>query len=324
MPSAPTVLTLGTRGSRLALRQTDLVCAALGQAWPDLTCIPHIIRTSGDWKPEHGETRLSEQAGGKGLFVKEIEEALRAKVVHAGVHSLKDMPSILPNGLGVDHVLPRADARDVFISRTGDDLLALPSGAVVGTASLRRQAVVKGARADLTVVTLRGNINTRLEKLRDGQVDAIILAQAGLSRLDLHETLSSLHVTPLDPSLMLPACGQGIIGIETHLDDQVTRQCLDAIHDPATGLCAVAERRVLQILDGDCRTPVGAYAIWAGKDQLHLRAMVARPDGTDSYAAERQGPVVTPADAIAMANDLGAEMRANAPAGILPACRTGT
>lgn len=319
-----TSLLLGTRGSRLALAQTELVLAGLRAAHPALAVTFEIIKTSGDWKPEDGERRLAENEGGKGLFVKEIEQAILATRVHAGVHSLKDVPSFLPEGLGVDITLPRADARDVFICRDGDDLMSLKAGAVIGTASLRRQAIVKKLRPDLQVVPLRGNVPTRLDKLRQGQVDAIILANAGMSRLGPEiMPLNDIRCTLLDTAMMLPACGQGIIGIETRLMDDDVRQALFSIHHANTGICAAAERKILQILDGSCQTPIGAYATLVD-GSMHVRSIVAMPDGTGAYQAERQGSVRTVDDAVRLAADLGAEMRAHAPAGLLPECRTGT
>lgn len=314
----PSPLRLGTRGSKLALAQADLVNRALAKS--GATGEPVIITTSGDWKPEHGEKRLMESAGGKGLFVKEIEQALMEGRIDVGIHSLKDVPSFLPHGLGVDHVLDRGDARDAFIACSDTDLMSLKPRATVGTASLRRQAIVKKLRPDLNVVPLRGNVPTRLDKLRQGQVDAIILANAGLSRLgnDIMP-LSDFYCTLLAPEVFLPACGQGIIGIESKTDDTATRAVLDSIHHTPTGLCAAAERRTLQILDGSCHTPIGAYATYA-HGRIRLAAMVAAPDGTDIYRAEREGAATTIADAVRMGEDLGAEIRANAPHLLPAAC----
>lgn len=320
----PPALVLGTRGSRLALTQTDLVMAALASARPGIAVHPRIIKTSGDWKPEDGEKRLSEAEGGKGLFVKEIEQALLDGKVQAGVHSLKDVPSFLPEGAQVVHTLARADPHDVLITRDQHNLMTLPSGSVIGTSSLRRQALIKKNRPDLVVVPFRGNVPTRMEKVLAGQVDATILAAAGLVRLGQAAIgAEGLTLTALDPSEMLPACGQGVIGIETRVDDTATVAIMNDIHHRETGLCVLAERRVLQILDGDCHTPIGAYATLTG-DQMYLRALVATPDGAQCYQAERQGTVKTPADVVVMANDLGQEIRAHAPCGLLPERRTGT
>ncbi len=320
----PSSLTFGTRGSKLALAQTDLVLQRLAANAPAIQTSARVIKTSGDWKPEDGEKRLSETEGGKGLFVKEIEQAILSGAVQAGVHSLKDVPSFLPQGLQIIHVLPRAHPGDVFISRNGDDLMTLPSGSVVGTSSLRRQAILKKLRPDLIVAPLRGNVPTRLEKVRAGQVDATILAAAGIERLG-RENLGADGLTfiMMDPAMMLPACGQGIIGVETRSDDHATCAALDQIHDINTGFCAAAERLVLQILDGDCHTPIGAFAT-LHQGTMHLRAMIATPDGVHAYQAERTGAVSNLRDALALAQDLGDDVRAHAPCGLLPERRTGT
>lgn len=314
-------LILGTRGSRLALAQTEMVIKTLSVH--NVQASPRIIKTSGDWKPEDGEKRLSEAEGGKGLFVKEIEQALLDGTIHAGVHSMKDVPSFLPDGAALDHTLPRGNPRDIFISRSGDDLMALPSGSVVGTSSLRRQAMIKKVRPDLVVVPLRGNVPTRLDKVRQGLVDATILAAAGLERLDDQTISQGLFVIAMDPGIILPACGQGIVCIETRVHDTQTRAAFDQVNHIPTYLASVAERRILQILDGSCHTPIGAYAEWQGAE-LYVRSIVATPDGIQSYQGERRSVVTQVADAIRIAEDLGAEMRAHAPAGLLPECRTGT
>ncbi len=318
-------LVLATRGSKMALVQTDHVMATLSRKHANLECIPRIIKTSGDWKPEDGEKRLSEVAGGKGLFAKEIEVAILEGVAHAGVHSLKDLPSFLPDGLVVDHMLPRDDPRDMLISKTPDDLFTLPSGAVVGTSSLRRQAIIKKLRPDLVVTVLRGNVPTRIEKLKAGQVDAMVLSYSGLLRLGIMDISASegVYGSLLDPAIMLPACGQGVIAIETRANDTETRTFFDAIHDKDTGICVGAERRVLQILNGDCHTPVGVYAILSAKN-LHIRAMIAAPDGSESYQSERSEAIGSMADALEIAEDLGHEIAKRAPAGVLPERQTGT
>jgi hydroxymethylbilane synthase len=317
-------LKVGTRGSRLALAQTELVLTSLAAATSDVVCVQQIIETTGDWKPQHGETRLAESAGGKGLFIKEIEQAIAACVIDIGVHSLKDVPSFLPDGMMVDHVMPRADARDILIVRGQGNLMTLPAGATIGTSSLRRQAMLMRLRPDLKVVPLRGNVTTRLDKLRQGQVDAIILANAGLSRLGAAVwPLAGLSSTLLDADEFLPACGQGIIGIEVAVKNTAAIDILNKIHHAPTGLCAAAERRVLQILDGSCQTPIGAYAV-IDQGVMHLRGMIAQPDGLAAVHGERRGSVATRADVEIMANDLGVELRKNAPRGLLPDRQVGT
>lgn len=283
---------IGTRGSKLALIQTDMVAAALRAAHPDLDIEVKTILTSGDWKPEQGETRLSEVAGGKGQFAHEIERAILANEVDCGVHSLKDMPSFLPTGLVIRHVLKRADPRDAFLSNGAKRIDDLPQNAVVGTSSLRRQAMLLKHRPDLKIVPLRGNVPTRIEKLRAGQVDAAILALAGLNRLGLEHEIAGI----LDHDIMLPAACQGIVGIEIREDDEFAATLLNAIHDTPTGLAAAAERMALGVLDGSCHTPIGAHATLAG-DVMTLKLLVASPDGQVFFEDEQSGPVHNDADA---------------------------
>lgn len=305
-------LRLGTRGSKLALAQTAMVRAALGVAHPGIDIETVVITTSGDWKPQDGETRLSEQAGGKGLFAHEIEKSLLAGEIDFAVHSLKDMPSYLPDGLAIDHVLPRADVRDAFISHIAKNIHSLPQKAVVGTSSLRRQAILMAVRPDLMIVPLRGNVETRLQKLKDGQVDATFLAMAGLNRLSIAGDM--IHPLPVED--MLPACGQGIVGIETRADDDKVRTLLNAIHHTPTGLCAYAERAVLQVLDGSCHTPIGAHAVLSD-DQMILRVLVASPDGTTIYRDDITAPATTAAQAIAAGQTVGQRLKNILPPGFL-------
>lgn len=305
---------IGTRGSRLALVQTGMVVDGLRRAHPGLQVETIIINTSGDWKPEQGETRLSPDAGGKALFAKEIEAAILAGAVDCGVHSLKDMPAILPDGLAIDHVLPRADVRDVLLTNGAKSIMDLPQGAVVGTASLRRQAFVLAKRPDLKVVPLRGNVPTRIEKLRGGQVDAAILALAGLERLGLAHEAAAI----LEPEEMLPAGCQGIVGIERRADDARTAGLLDALHDFETGLCAVAERAALAALGGSCHTPVGVLAMRAG-DVMHLHLKLADPDGSRFFEESVFETVRTAADADLLGTAAGETLRRMAPAELLAA-----
>src|SRR5882757_8881452 len=226
--STTALLRLGTRGSPLALAQAGMVRARLAAAHgvDEARITLTVIRTTGD----KIQDRTLAQAGGKGLFTKEIEEALMARTIDLAVHSAKDMPTVLPDGLTITAVLPREDARDVFISRVAKTLQELRAGAVVGTASLRRQAIVKRLRPDLTVVPIRGNVETRLRKLDEGVVDATLLALAGLKRLGLTHALSSIFAV----DEFLPAVGQGIVAIETRADDSATRTLLEAINHPET------------------------------------------------------------------------------------------
>ena len=295
---------IGTRASKLALIQVDMVKARLMKAFPDLEIEVVEITTSGDWKPQHGETRLSEVDGGKGLFAKEIEAALLDGQVDIGVHSLKDMPSFLPEGLVIDHVLEREDPRDAFISAKYNSLSDLPQGAKLGTSSLRRQAMALALRPDLEIVPLRGNVGTRLEKIEGGQADATFLAVAGLKRLGLEKRITSY----MSAEEILPAAAQGIVGIERRADDEAVKGLLDVLHHAPTGLCAGAERAALQILDGSCHTPIGSYAVLDG-EEMKLRVLVASADGTQVYKDEISGAITKPAQAKALGETVGRRLK---------------
>lgn len=304
---------IGTRGSKLALIQTQSVVDALKEVHPELDIEIVVIQTSGDWKPSQGETLLSEAAGGKGLFAKEIEMALTDGRIDVGVHSLKDVPTYMPNGLEIYHVLERDDARDAFICHTASSLDELPEGAVVGTSSMRRGAIILARRPDLKIVPLRGNVDTRLRKLKDGQVDATILAAAGLHRLNLHDEITSY----LEPEAMLPAVCQGVIAMEVRQDDTKTKSLLDSIHHASTGMLATAERAVLAVLDGSCRTPIGSYAQWTEGDQMRLRGLVAATDGHDIYRFEETAAVKDDKDAHALGLRVGKALKDMTPAKLL-------
>lgn len=306
------ILKIGTRGSKLALVQAKMVEAALKEAHPALSVEIVVIKSAADWKPEHGETRLSESEGGKGLFAREIEQALLDGAVDCGVHSLKDMASFLPEGLVIEHVLPREDVRDAFVSARYESLEDLPAGATVGTCSLRRQAFVLAHRPDIRIVPLRGNVDTRLQKLKDGHVDATILAMAGLKRLGLEQAVTAI----LEPRDMLPACGQGAVCIETREGDDRVQGFLNPLHCFETGLCVFAERAALQALDGSCHTPIGAYAT-LDKGLIHLRVLVASPDGQALYYEAGQAEVEGPAGARAFGRDLGDKLKSGLPPGFL-------
>lgn len=307
-----TILRIGTRGSKLALVQAGMVADALRAAHPGLEVEIKTILTSGDWRPEQGETRLSEAKGGKGQFAREIERAILSGEVDCGVHSLKDMESHLPEGLVIRHVLKRADPRDVFLANGPLRIADLPQGAVVGTASLRRQALVLKERPDLKVVPLRGNVPTRIEKLRSGQVDAAILALAGLQRLGLESKIASV----LEPDEMLPAACQGIVGIEIQAEDAETGALLDAIHHEETGRLAAAERAALETLDGTCHTPIGAHAILRD-GQLVLKVLVASADGSEIFTDEQAGPVQSDEDAAMIGRVAALRLKSRVPAEFL-------
>lgn len=305
-------LRIGTRGSKLALIQTETVAALLRAAHPGLRVEIKIIQTSGDWKPEQGEVRLSPDAGGKALFAKEIEAAILAGAVDCGVHSLKDMPAILPEGLVIEHVLPREDMRDALLTNGAQSLDDLPAGAVVGTSSLRRQAFILARRPDLKIVPLRGNVPTRIEKLRAGQVDAAILALAGLRRLALtHEAAAILEAED-----MLPAGCQGIVGIEIRAGDERMQALLAPLHDFETGLCAAAERAALAALGGGCHTPVGVLARLAG-EKMHLQIKLADPDGSRFFEESVEEIIRSTPDAELLGTAVGATLRRIAPPELL-------
>jgi hydroxymethylbilane synthase len=304
-----TVVRIGTRGSPLALAQAAMVRARMMAAHgiPADAIALKVIRTTGDAIRD----RPLAEAGGKGLFTKEIEEALAAGEIDLAVHSAKDMPTVLPAGLGIMAVLPREDPRDAFISRKARALAELAHGAVVGTASLRRQALVKRARPDLKVVNFRGNVHTRLRKLDDGEVDATLLALAGLRRLDLEGVATEV----LAVETMLPAVGQGIVAIEAPLDAANMGRLLGAINDADSAVALVAERAFLAVLDGSCRTPIAGHAK-VDKNRLHFRGLIAKPDGSQVFETTREGGV---GEAAALGADAGAELKRRAGPGFFTA-----
>lgn len=293
-------LRIGTRGSALALAQAYETRSRLMAAFdmPEDAFEIEVIKTSGD----RIQDRPLSEVGGKGLFTKEIEEALLDGSIDLAVHSSKDMPTFLPDGLGITAYLPREDVRDAFISPKAVTLLDLPQNAVVGSSSLRRQAMIKNLRPDIEVVTYRGNVQTRLRKLEEGQVDATLLAYAGLKRLDMGDVVTSL----LEVDQFLPAVGQGAICIESRLADEVTLGMLAKIHDDETATRLNAERAFLAVLDGSCRTPIGGLATLNG-NEISLRGIVLKPDGSQMHSIERSGPT---ADAEAIGRDAGEALKA--------------
>lgn len=305
---------IGTRQSQLARIQAAAVQDALLHAHGGAANIAiHAMRSSGDWRPEQGEVRLSEAEGGKGLFVREIERALLDGEVDCGAHSLKDLPSGIPEGLEVAYMLPAGDPRDAFLSSRYDSLEAMPEGGVIGTSSLRRQSLLLHQRPDLHVTTLRGNVNTRIEKMQAGQVDAAILSLAGLERLDLSD-----HVTcVLNTDTILPACGQGVICIELREGDTGMHDLFAPVHCYATGLRCAAERAALRVLGGTCHTPIGAHATPCADDQLRLRLAVAYPDGSRRYDMDETAPARDEQDAIALGETTGRRMIEYMPSDIL-------
>jgi hydroxymethylbilane synthase len=301
-PAKSAVLRIGSRGSPLALaqaRETQSRLAAASGLTPDEIEI-RTFRTTGDIIQDRPLT----EAGGKGVFTKEIEEALLAGAIDLAVHSAKDLPAILPKGLVLAAFLPREDARDAFISRAATNLADLRHGAVVGTASPRRQALVKRLRPDLTVVPLRGNVETRLRKIEAGEAEATLLAVAGLKRLGLLAAATELLTT----EQFLPAVGQGAIAIEIRTDDDATRARVAAIDDRATATALAAERTFLAALDGSCRTPIAGHA-QVDNGTVRLRGLIVKPDGSEAHEVFREG---SGTEAARLGADAGRELKGRA------------
>ncbi|MFQ6547595.1 hydroxymethylbilane synthase [Aestuariibius sp. 2305UL40-4] len=295
LPTPDNALKIGTRGSPLALAQANETRDRLARAWdlPYEAFTIVVIKTTGDKIID----RPLKEVGGKGLFTKEIEEALLSGEIDLAVHSTKDMPVEQPCGLLLNTYLPREDVRDAFISPGGLTLADLPDGAVVGTSSLRRRAQLSNRRPDLKIVEFRGNLQTRLKKLEDGVAEATFLAMAGLNRLNLED----VPRTAIDVNDMLPAVGQGAIGIERRGDDARVGDMLAAIHDEETGHRLAAERAFLAALDGSCETPIAGLATLTG-GSVALRGEVLRPDGSERIDDTEEAPLE---DAGAMGEALG-------------------
>ncbi|MFZ9197844.1 MAG: hydroxymethylbilane synthase [Paracoccaceae bacterium] len=298
LPTPDRPLNIGTRGSPLALAQAHETRARLAAAFalPLEAFEIVVIKVTGDQILD----RALKEIGGKGLFTREIEEALLAGDIDIAVHSMKDMPTIQPEGLVLDCYLPREDVRDAFVSPGVARLMDLPQGAVVGSSSLRRRAQLAHRRPDLQLVEFRGNVQTRMKKLADGVAAATFLAMAGLNRLGLSDVARSA----IDPEEMLPAVAQGAIGIERRSADDRVAAMLGAIHHRETGLRLAAERAFLLRLDGSCETPIAGLALLDG-DSLWLRGEVLRPDGTQVITGERRGLA---ADGAVLGSDLAAEL----------------
>ena len=308
-----TILRIGTRGSPLALAQAHETQARLMAAhgMPAAAFEVVVISTSGD----RIQDRPLSEAGGKGLFTKEIEEALLAGGIDIAVHSSKDMPTQLPNGLELSAFLPREDARDAFVGKAAKTIAALPRGAKmgiaelprgakVGSSSLRRQALIRRMRPDLDLVMFRGNVQTRLRKLEEGVAEGTILAHAGLKRLGLGHVVTDLM--PLDA--FPPAPGPGAIGIETRIGDSAVEKMLTAIQDVPTGQALACERAFLAALDGSCRTPIAGYATIAG-GTLTFAGLIISPDGTQSHEVKAEGLAQ---DAVRIGTDAAKTVRAKA------------
>ena len=293
---------IGTRGSALALAQAaetrDRLMAAHGLPESAFEIVP--ISTSGD----RIQDRPLSEAGGKGLFTKEIEEALLDGRIDIAVHSSKDMPTALPEGLDLLAFLPREDPRDAFIGRSVRTIMELPRGATVGSSSLRRQALIRRLRPDLQLITFRGNVQTRLRKLEEGQAEGTLLANAGLKRLGLAHVATDLM--PLEQ--FSPAPGQGAICIEARVGNQRVAELLAPINDAPTAAALACERAFLAALDGSCRTPIAGYAS-IEEQKLRFSGLIITPDGSQAHDIAAEGPV---SDAARIGRDAGAAIRAKA------------
>ncbi|MEM7546739.1 MAG: hydroxymethylbilane synthase [Pseudomonadota bacterium] len=298
--SPDTPLRIGTRGSPLALAQAyetrDRLMAAHGM--PEAAFAIEVIQTTGDAVQD----RALSEIGGKGLFTKEIEVALADGRIDIGVHSMKDVATVLPDGMEMIAYLPREDVRDAFISPEFTKVQDLPQGATVGCSSIRRRAQALAMRPDLKMVEFRGNVQTRMRKLESGLAVATFLACAGLKRLG--NDIAEAH--PIEDDIMLPAVAQGAIGIEGRAADDHIRDLLAPLNDDPTATRLAAERAFLKLLDGSCRTPVAGLAVLQG-DRIHFRGEILRPDGSLRYATMREGPAT---EAEAMGLDAATELKA--------------
>lgn len=299
---------LGTRASALARWQADWVLARLQERGARVTLVP--ISTSGD----RDQQLPVDQLGGQGVFTKEIQRALLDDRIDLAVHSLKDLPTAAVEGLSLAAVPSRAPAGDVLVSRRYPRLSELPEGAVVGTGSLRRQSQLLHYRADLKVQEIRGNVDTRLRKLDEGQFDAIVLAEAGLQRLGLADRITEL----VPPSILLPAVGQGALGLETRADDRATRSAVEPLDHAPTHAAVIAERAMLAALHGGCMAPIAA---WARVEEgiLHITGRVLRRDGSEKLEASHLGPAD---DAASIGRELADELIARGAARLIDASRS--
>jgi len=277
-----TTVRIATRKSALALWQAEYVKAQLEHFHSGITVELVPMTTKGDVILD---TPLA-KVGGKGLFVKELEVAMLEGRADIAVHSMKDVPVEFPDGLGLEVICPREDPRDAFVSNTYANLDELPEGAIVGTSSLRRQCQLKSQRPDLTIRDLRGNVNTRLRKLDDGEYDAIILASAGLIRLEMPERIKAF----IEPEQMLPANGQGAVGIECRTNDEAIKQLLAPLECKTTRVRVLAERAMNKALEGGCQVPIGSYAI-VNNDELYLRGLVGAVDGNEIIESDITGHI---------------------------------
>ncbi len=303
---------IGTRGSPLALVQANMVKDKIAKLGQDIDVTLRVIKTSGDWKPSDGEVRLEALAGGKAQFATEIEEALLRGEIDIAVHSMKDMETILPDGLIIPFMLPREDARDAFLSNISQNIYDLPNGCTVGTSSVRRQAFLLNKRPDLKVAVFRGNVQTRIDKLRAGQVDATFLACAGLNRLGLSSEITSI----IDIDDMLPAAAQGAVGMEIRESDMNKLSFISQFSCYKTYICISAERAVLRALGGSCHMPVGVYAVLDG-DEMRLRVKVVSLDGSQIWSEDVRAKVISPDEATKFGDQVGKCLKSIVPAEVL-------
>jgi hydroxymethylbilane synthase len=307
------IVRIGTRGSRLALWQTDHVVARLEAAWPGLRCERLTFSTLGDRVTDVPLPRVGE----RGLFTRDLEEALHAGTIDAAVHSLKDLPTDTPPGLRVGAVLERADAREVLVTQDGTTLAALPPGARLGTSSVRRRTQVLALRPDLTMVDIRGNVPTRVDKVTRGDYDGTLLARAGLERLGMIDVAS--EVFPLD--VLLPAPGQGALAVQVRAGDVRLEALVGALDHAPSRLATTCERRVLSALRGGCQAPLGTATSWSDGDELQLAAVVASVDGRTVLRASHRAPVRSEREALALADLAAADLLHAGASAIFEECR---
>jgi hydroxymethylbilane synthase len=281
---------VATRKSALALAQSRAFIARLAARYPDVSFEELLLTTTGDVVQD----RALAEIGGKGLFVKEIEEALLDGRADIAIHSLKDVPPALPPALSIECIPEREDPRDVLVTRSGLTLAQLPPGSRIGTGSLRRRVQLLAYRKDLEVVAIRGNVDTRLKKCESGEVDAVVLARAGLNRLGL----GARATENIAPEVMLPAVGQGALGIEQRADDHAVSELLAPLSHSDTKILVTAERGIMLAINGNCTTPVAAFGVRQG-DALFLRAFLAEPDGSQPRAAQTTLPFPSSVEAAA-------------------------
>ena len=295
-------LLIGTRGSQLALAQAEGVRAQIAHLWPKEEVRLEVVKTLGD----RLSAKEASEGGGEppqGLFTKELDEALLAGKIRAAIHSLKDVPTVLPAGIQTGAFLKREDPRDVLISRSGVKFFELPAGSRIGTSSPRREAQIRAVRSDLQVVPLRGNVDTRLRKMKEGEMEAIVIAAAGLKRLGREKEATEF----LSPEVLLPAPAQGVLCVTLRQEDAELMKALEPLYDKETRICAEAERAFLRTLQGGCRIPVGALASIDGQT-LTLAGIIANPNGEQMMRNSQKGSIAKPVE---LGNELAQQFLRN-------------